>query len=134
MDISGQCYCGAVKYEISGDPVIKVQCHCRECQYLAGGGPNFTMGFTAGDFKYTKGTAKQFSRPDLDDPVTREFCPDCGTQMVTLAPFLPDVVLIKIGTLDEPGVFSPDMAIFTCDKQSFHHVPDGMPAYEQMPG
>jgi len=26
------------------------------------------------------------------------------------------------------------MAIHTLDKQAFHHVPDGMPAFERLPG
>ena len=47
---------------------------------------------------------------------------------------LPDVVLLKVGTMDNPALFTPDLAIFTCDAQSFHHVPAGMPAFERMPG
>jgi hypothetical protein len=26
------------------------------------------------------------------------------------------------------------MAIFTIDKQSFHHIPEGIPAFERSPG
>jgi len=26
------------------------------------------------------------------------------------------------------------MVIFTIDKQSFHHVPDSVPAFERLPG
>ena len=45
---------------------------------------------------------------------------------------LPAVVL-KVGTLDDPAQFTPQMAIFTIDKQPFHHVPEGMPAFERLP-
>jgi len=31
-------------------------------------------------------------------------------------------------------VFTPQMVIFTCDKQPFHHVPEGVPAFERAPG
>ncbi len=80
-------------------------------------------------------TPKQFARADLSNPVTREFCPDCGTQLVSKAPHaLPDVMLIKVGTMDDPKKFTPDLAIFTVDKQAFHHVPSEMPAFERMPG
>ncbi len=135
MDFSGRCYCGNIQYQASGDPVIKVQCHCRECQYVSGGSANVTIGMPAAGFKYTKGTPKRFARADLKNPVTREFCPDCGTQVLSKAPHaLPDVMLIKVGTMDDPNKFTPDLAIFTVDKQSFHHVPSGMPAFERMPG
>jgi hypothetical protein len=83
-------------------------------------------------FKYTKGAAKQFSRSDLEKPVTREFCAECGTHLVTW-PRVP-IVVIKVGTLDDPSVFGgPQVAIYTVDKQPFHHVPDGLPAFERLP-
>ena len=133
MDFSGRCYCGDVQYEASGDPAIKVQCHCRECQYISGGSANVTIGMPEAGFKYTQGTPKQFARSDLDAPVTREFCPNCGTQVLSKALALPGVMLIKVGTMDDPSIFTPDIAIFTVDQQGFHHVPDGMPAFERMP-
>ena len=83
-------------------------------------------------FKYTKGSPKQFTRKDLEKPVTREFCGECGTHVVT-RPQRP-LVVIKVGTLDDPSLFgSPQVAIYTIDKQPFHHVPEGMPAFERLP-
>ena len=37
---------------------------------------------------------KQFSRSDLERAVTREFCAECGTHLVTKVPGLPAVVLV----------------------------------------
>ena len=43
-------------------------------------------------------------------------------------------MILKVGTLDDPGLYgSPQMAIFTIDKQAFHHIPEGMPAFERLP-
>ena len=86
-------------------------------------------------FSYTKGAAKGFARKDLAKPVTREFCPDCGTHILTRAPSVPDAVILKVGTFDDPSLFGkPQMAIYTIDKQLFHHVPEGIPAFERVPG
>ena len=132
MKLEGGCYCGKVRYEAEGEPMMKAQCHCRECQYITGGAPNMFMLMPPNGFKYTKGTPKQYTRSDLEKPVTREFCPDCGTHMVT-RPRGPYVV-VKVGTLDDPKLFgSPQMAIYTIDKQSFHQIPDGLPAFERLP-
>jgi hypothetical protein len=79
MKLEGGCYCGAVRYLADGEPMMKAQCHCRECQYITGGATNMFMLLPGDSFKYTKGTPKQFSRSDLEKPVTREFCAECGT-------------------------------------------------------
>lgn len=134
MKIAGRCYCGKVRFEADGEPIVKGQCHCRECQYISGGHPNVVIGMPVTGFRYTSGTAKRYRRPDLEHAVTREFCGECGTHLLTRAPGLPDAVLIKVGTLDEPSVYdNPDIVIFTTDKQSFHHLPEGVPAFERLP-
>jgi hypothetical protein len=133
MKLEGGCYCGEVRYVAEGEPMMKAQCHCRECQYISGGSPNMFLLMPPGGFRYTKGTPRQFARSDLEGAVTREFCAECGTHLTTLRPGLPAVIL-KVGTLDEPSLFgSPQMAIFTVDKQTFHQIPDGLPTFERLP-
>ena len=134
MAIEGGCYCGAVRYKAEGDAMFRGQCHCRECQYISGGAPNLVMGMPEAGFEYTKGDPKAFQRSDLENPVTREFCAECGTHLVSRAPGMP-LALIKVGTLDEPAEFGgPQMAIYTVDMQSFHQVPEGCATFERMPG
>ena len=99
---------------------------------MTGGAPNMFLLMPPGGFKYTKGAPKQFSRSDLEKPVTREFCAECGTHMVT-RPNAPAVV-VKVGTLDDPALYGgPKMAIYTIDKQPFHQIPEGMPTFERLP-
>jgi hypothetical protein len=133
MKLEGGCYCGALRYVAEGRPMLKAQCHCRECQYISGGSPNMFVLMPPDGFAYVKGTAQQFKRSDLERAVTREFCAECGTHIATRRPDLPAVVL-KVGTLDEPALFgAPAMAIYTIDKQPFHHIPEGMPSFERVP-
>jgi hypothetical protein len=133
MKLEGGCYCGEVRYAAEGEPKFKAHCHCGECQYFSGGAPNMFLLMPPAGFAYTRGTPRQFSRRDLENAVRREFCGECGTHLVTRRPGLPAVIL-KVGTLDDPGVFGrPQMAIFTIDRQAFHHIPDGLPAFERLP-
>ena len=132
MKLEGGCYCGAVRYVAEGEPMMNGQCHCRECQYISGGSANVFMAMPADGFRYTASQPKQFSRTDLERPVTREFCGECGTHLVTRVPGLP-AAIIKVGTLDDPSLFTPQVAIYTVDKQAFHHIPGGMPAFERLP-
>ena len=133
MSIEGGCYCGAVRYRAEGDPMFRGQCHCRECQYISGGAPNVVMGVPESGFSYTRGAGKPFRRKDLANPVTREFCAECGTHLLTRAPSM-GAVMLKVGTLDDPSLFGgPQIVTYTIEKQSFHHVPEGVPAFERFP-
>lgn len=135
MEVEGGCYCGSLRYRVKGDPLFQGQCHCRECQYISGGSPNVVMAVPETGFAYTKGTPKAFRRSDLDTPVTREFCPDCGTHVLAKSPAMAGALMLKVGTLDDPSVFAgPQMAIYLCDKQGFHQVPEGIPTFERTPG
>ena len=135
MKIEGGCYCRGLRFEVEGDPMFKGQCHCRECQYIAGGSVNMVMAMPDAAFSYTKGTPQTFTRSDLKSPVTREFCPDCGTHILARSPRLPGTLMFKVGTFDDPSVFgAPQMAIFTVDKQSFHQIAEGVAVFERGPG
>ena len=135
MEVTGRCYCGALRYKAVGEPVFKGQCHCRECQYLTGGSPNVVMGMPVDGFEYTQGEPESFTRSDIDNAVTREFCGQCGTPMTTRAPQMAAAVMLKVGTMDNPAQFGmPQMAIYTCDQQEFHQIPETVPSFDKLPG
>ena len=135
MKIEGGCYCGQVRYSFEGDPAMAMQCHCRECQYITGGNPNTFVIVPEDGFSYTQGEPASFTRTDIENAVTRFFCPNCGTAIGTKSPRAAGSMVLKVGTMDDPTLFGgPDIAIFTCDKQPFHHIADGLPSFETVPG
>jgi hypothetical protein len=92
------------------------------------------MMMPADGFAYTQGQPKDFARTDIERPVTRQFCPNCGTHLVTRLDGFPAVV-VKVGTMDDPSQFgAPQLALFTCDKQAFHEIAEGIVQFERMPG
>ena len=133
MTITGRCYCGTIKYEISAKPETAFQCHCRECQYITGGNPNIVMVFPKEAFSYTSAAASTFSRADLETPVTRHFCSNCGTGIGTESPARPHAMIVKVGILDDPSTFEAKAAIFTCDMQPYHTLPEGVPSFDKRP-
>lgn len=131
MKIDGGCYCGSIRYTFDGEPKASAQCHCRECQYFTGGHPNLIMALPDDGLTITKGAPKTFARSDLEVPRTRLFCGDCGTALGTVSPSFPGLTLIKVGTMDDASSFKPDWAQFTCDSQPYHHIDEGVPAFEK---
>jgi len=133
MAVTGGCYCGEVRYEVDGPQETAFQCHCRECQYLTGGNANIVVVFAESDFRYTKGLASSFARSDLENPVTRHFCGACGTGIGSRTPSRPNSMIVKVGTLDNPGEYQAQAAIFTCDRQAYHYIPNNIPSFDKRP-
>ena len=126
----GGCYCGEVRYRAEGEPMMKAECFCRECQYITGGASVLVMALPADGFAIIKGAVKGFTRSDIPGAVTREFCPNCGTHLLTRAPGFPHGVIVKVGSLDDPKAFGgPQSAIFACDAQPYHRLPTDIPVY-----
>ena len=134
MKFTGRCYCGQVQYEAEGDPMMRAQCTCRECRYITGGGANFFIAMPKVGFKYTQGEPATFTRDDLETPVTREFCPNCGTHLITNPPGFPAVV-VKVGSIDEQSIFDgPEMALFVSEMPDYLHVAEGVMPFDRVPG
>ena len=102
MNIKGGCYCGAIRYEFEGDVTATFQCHCRECQYFTGGHANAAYVLPQDKFAFVKGSPERFCRSDLQEPIERFFCADCGTQLVAISPKRPSSFILKVGTTDDP--------------------------------
>jgi hypothetical protein len=82
-------------------------------------------------FTITKGTAATFTRSDLENPRTRQFCGTCGTHITTLLPGRP-LIIVKVGTLDDPAenYGEPQLAIFMKDSQPYHIVAPDLPCFQ----
>ena len=133
MNIKGGCYCGSIRYEFEGDVTATFQCHCRECQYFTGGHASAAYVLPQDKFTFTKGSPARFCRSDLQEPIERLFCADCGTQLVAISPKRPSSFILKVGTTDDPENWTPQFALFTCDKQPYQTLPDSVPSFEKRP-
>jgi len=94
---------------------------------MSGGHPNFCVCIKEINFKYTQGDPAKFKNPNTPGKVTREFCGKCGTHLTTVNEAAEGMITIKVGTLDDPTLAgTPDLLIFTEDKQIFHHIPENV--------
>ena len=133
MTLSGGCYCKELRYISLGNITASIQCHCRECLYFTGGNANTSIIVPIETFKFSKGNPKSYERPDIENPIMRFFCGTCGTVIGTKSPRRLNSMNLKVGTIDNPSIFKPEIAIFTNDKQIFHHIADHIDQFAKRP-
>jgi hypothetical protein len=135
MNLTGGCYCGALRFEIAGEIPMRALCLCQTCQKISGGAGNLFIGVEAAMFRYTSGEPVRFAREASGDGPTREFCGKCGVHIAARSPKAPGGLIVKVGTLDDPSVFiGPTMVFWTKEKQNFHLLPDGVATFSSLPG
>lgn len=132
--ISGGCACGAVRYEISADPLGGGLCHCRACQYRSGGGPATAIAFPRAAFRLTKGALREYkSVGDSGVEVGRLFCEACGTGISAANERVPEMIPISAGSLDDPNLFVPQAHVWTGSAPAWHFFDPALPAFKGDP-
>ncbi|MEZ5559908.1 MAG: GFA family protein [Pseudomonadales bacterium] len=130
MAITGQCLCGAVKYEFDNPPAMTGVCHCKNCQRQAGSAFSTLAGVPKAEFRFTAGQPKLYRDADTDsgNTVERYFCGNCGSPIYSAIPSQPDTLFLKTGTLDDTSSFKPMFNVWCDSKQSWVKLDDGVPA------
>ena len=133
--IKGGCTCGAIRYELSAEPIMAVACHCRDCQYSTGGGPANVIGMSKAALAITKGAPRAYwSISEKGNRVARHFCAECGTPLFAESAATPDFIGVKIGSLDDPSRFKPAVNIWVKSAQPWTYIDPALMKFEKNPG
>lgn len=132
---TGGCACGAIRYEISSEPISMLHCQCRHCQQKSGTGHGSYLTFTGRSSVTLNGTATHWNvTGDLGTVKTRAFCPTCGSPVYMVFDAMPEIFIIHAASLDEPGRFRPQKVMFTSSALPWDSMDPGLPRFERMPG
>jgi hypothetical protein len=131
---SGGCLCGGVRYESAGEPLFSLKCHCRDCQRASGTAYVAAMRVPASGFRIIRGTPRRFvSKSDAGNEVTRFFCGDCGSPLYIQVATRPDIIGLRVGTLDDPGEFRPEADIFVRSAPPWDNLDPALPKHDTYP-
>jgi hypothetical protein len=131
--MTGGCMCGAVRYETNADPMFMGNCHCRDCQMASGAAYAAAIGVPRNALKITGEVKYYESKADSGQTAKRGFCGNCGSRLLSLPPFAPDLMVIMAATLDDPSSFKPAMDIYTSSAQPWDHLNPALPKFPKMP-
>lgn len=130
----GACLCGNYSYEFDREAVLSGHhCHCTDCRTMTGcGKATFVMVPKA--LVQTKGELKFYTVTGSDGAhVTRGFCPDCGSGILSYLEEMKDVFFIKTGPLVDSSWVTIDSSFWSCSAQPWSPVSQEVPAFEKNP-
>jgi len=127
---TGGCLCGAVRYEVSGEPVWVGHCHCGTCRRHTGAPVVTFVCFKADQVAFTKGERRIYNS---SPGVGRAFCGNCGTPMTwegeSNLPERGKILEFYISTLDDPNAFVPTNHLFYGERIAWFDVADNLRRY-----
>lgn len=133
LPITGGCLCGAVRYEISAQPVGGFNCHCRTCQ-KAVGAPYFAGMFVLASTLTITGNYKEYATIAASgNTVYRAFCPECGTSLFGRNSAFVKIRPVAAATLDDPSIFKPQKDIWVADAQPWDIMHPDLPKFDGNP-
>jgi hypothetical protein len=131
--LTGGCLCGAVRYKVSADLIFSGKCYCEDCRKTSGSGHGSIYAVPAQGVTIT-GKLTEFKKSGgSGQPITRRFCPVCGSKISATAEVMPGVMLITASTLDEPEKFVSQMSVYTSRAPSWDRPPTDAPCFPEMP-
>jgi hypothetical protein len=124
----GKCFCGAVEFTVSGDPLVMGYCHCDSCRHWSGGPVNAFTLWKPESVLITKGV-NNIGTFNLTDRSFRKWCKTCGGHLFTEHP--------QMGVIDVYAAIIPELpfkpALHLHYQESVLHVKDGLQKMKDVP-
>lgn len=131
---TGGCACGDIRIEATGEPIMVGECHCLQCQKNCGGSAASLTIFPKTAVQLLKGTLSFYATTgDSGHKVNRGFCPKCGTPIMSTLERSDEIIVVKLGALDDPSVFTPQVVFWTSTAHDWASFPEGAHLFETNP-
>lgn len=125
---SGQCFCGSVRFTVTGAPEAMGYCHCDSCRHWSAGPVNAFTLWKPDAVKVTQG-ADDIGSFNRTPGSTRKWCQLCGGHVFTEHP--------QMGLTDVYAAVIPDLpfkpGVHVNYQETVLHVHDGLPKMKDVP-
>ena len=130
--INGSCVCGDIEYQVSGEFEDVSFCHCSTCRKVSGSAFASYGSIPMDSLKWTKGKAK-LREYKLSAKVTKFFCPNCASTLVTHHSAESDWYHVSLGCLDGSPSITPRYHQYVGSKPVWSIISDSLDQYDGWP-
>ena len=124
----GKCMCGAVQFEVPGEPFAMLICHCIDCRAWSASPVNGATAFKRDELTVTKGQ-EFIKKYNSSNGHERCWCSKCGGHIFSDHPAF-DLIDVYASVLDglefKPGAY-------VNYAQSLLPIKDGLPKFKDVP-
>ena len=134
VSCEGGCTCRAVRYRLTPPPLIVHCCHCRWCQRETGAAFVLNALIESERLHPLAGRVELVDTPSASGKGQRiARCPTCRVALWShyMGGVGERMSFVRVGTLDEPDRFPPDVHIYTESKQPWVVIPAGSRSFSQ---
>ena len=123
----GSCLCGSVRYRIEGELGEFGYCHCTSCRKASGTAhaANAPVDRTQLEMLSADTLREYESTPGK----LRAFCGQCGSPIYAYLTSSPDVLRIRLGSLDTPFTKQPTAHTWVSDKAPWEPIGADLPQF-----
>jgi hypothetical protein len=128
--LTGGCFCGRIRYEITAPLRVARSCHCSRCRKAFSGAGSAYADIEPGSLKWTSGE-DGLKRYESTPGWGLAFCSTCGTTLCGM--YKGDVHGVTLGSIDgDPGI-EIGMHIFVGSKAPWDHIGGQAPQFKEFP-
>ena len=131
---SGGCLCGAVKYEFDKSNLISAHhCHCTDCQKSTGSGKSTILMLPAQAI-LMDGELKFYTSPTSSGRnMSRGFCEECGSPVLSFIKEMQEVNFLKAGSLDDSSWLKIDSNFYSSSAHSWSPIDEDILSFTHNP-
>lgn len=122
----GHCFCGAVQFDLRGDPRLVGYCHCTDCRRAQASGAVAWACYRDEQVELTSGAAGLIRYTSANGSV-RSFCGVCGTTMFFVGLRWPGEVHVALGALADDYPHHPEEHAYADRAPAWDPIHDRLP-------
>jgi hypothetical protein len=126
----GSCLCRGVRYRLTAELGDFGYCHCTSCRKASGSAFGANAPVDREHFHLLAGsdTLREF---ESSPGKRRAFCGRCGSPIYAYLAATPEVLRIRLGSLDTPFAKHPLAHTFVADKATWEPIEGARPQFDE---